>query len=532
MSSESTKVNQISSTYDEFPYVSKSFSQTHPSFLKAACSLFDFETPAIETANILEIGCSFGGNIIPIARHFPKANIVGLDLSQKQISVGKTAIEAMGLNNIELDHQDISTYQVPAKKFDYIICHGVFSWVPEEVKEAIFQVIADGLSDNGVAIVSYNTYPGWKISEVYRDAMSYRSRPVDDMREKIKYGFGMLDFLKEHLPKESPWGVAIDQHYDHIRNADMSYLAHEYFEIFNSPCYFHQFMDLAHEKGLNFVCEADFQNHFFPPIALDDESYQALKREADGDIIKLEQLSDFLSNRKFRQTLLTRKTIKHTVELAGKQLRHDVLSELYIQGSFYKEEQDNQEAHWKSTQPSNGTSFKTLAVTDFIFNQLNLLEGKAIQVSDLWELAQSNGESFDKVAFFNTIAEIVLRRVVKIRSTSVQWQAGDTNKPRVEAVDRNLFEWIKQNPNTLSLSTALHDPIEHDVIADELVPILDGEHNIEDLQQHLIEAAAVGRVVFYDENQQVLSDAQKVSDAAEEHTQRLLRLLYNNGLLV
>lgn len=532
MQNESKLVSEISCTYDELPYISKSFSQTHPSFLKAVCSLFDLDTPAVETANILEIGCSFGGNIIPVAQHFPKANIVGLDLSKKQISVGQQAIKAMGLENIELLQQDIAAYQVPAKKFDYIICHGVYSWVPAEVREAIFQVIFDGLSDNGVAIVSYNTYPGWKISEVYRDSMSYRSQPVEDIREKIKYGFGMLDFLKDHLPKESPWGVAIDQHYDHIRQADSSYLAHEYFEMVNEPCYFHQFMKLAQDKGLSFVAEADFQNHFFPPVALDEESNQALKREAGGDLIKLEQLSDFLSNRKFRQTLLTRKQLSQSFDMAGKQLAHDVLSELYIQGSFFKEQnQQTQQNNWKSVQTSNTTAFIEMPVTDFIFNQLNLLQGKAIKVGDLWEFSQSNTDGFDKTIFFNTIAEIILRRVVKIRSTAVTWDLENQDKPQVSETNRKLFKWMKENPDTVSLSTVFHDPIQLDIIADELLPILDGKHSIDDLQQHLVKAANAGRVIFYDDNQLVINEPEKVLNAAIEHTQKLLNLLSYNGLL-
>lgn len=532
MTKASDLVSHISSAYDDLPYVSKSFSQTHPSSLKAVCSLFNFETPDVETANILEIGCSFGGNIIPIAQQLPKAKVLGLDLSEKQILVGKDAIKAMGLKNIKLKHQDITTYKVPAKKFDYIICHGVYSWVPAQVKEAIFQVIADGLSDNGVAIVSYNTYPGWKISEVYRDSMLYRSQPVDNVREKIKYGFGMLDFLKANLPKESPWGVAIEQHYDHIRQADMSYLAHEYFEVVNDPCYFHQFMGSAESKGLNFVAEADFQNHFFAPVPLDDEAYQALKRESGGDPIKLEQLSDFLSNRKFRQTILTRKSIQQSVELEGKSLKHDVLSKLYIQGAFYKEQTESQEVQWKSSHVPNGTAFKTIPETDFIFDRLNQMNGKSINVEVLWNMAESSKQPFDRLAFLNTIAEIILRRVVKIRSVPISWGLTDEAKPQVSEENRKLLAWIKANPNTICLSTPYHEPIELGVIADELFPLLNGEHTLEDFHKHLVEAAKARRVIFYDNDNAAVSEPEHLHNAVVEHTDKLLKLLRYNGLLV
>lgn len=533
MTKASDLVNDISSTYDNLPYVSKSFTQTHPCFLKAVCSLFNFETPDAETANILEIGCAFGGNIIPVAQNFPKANIIGLDISEKQISAGQDAIKTMGLKNIKLKQQDITTYKVPKKKFDYIICHGVYSWVPEVVREAILQVIADGLSDNGVAFVSYNTYPGWKITEVYRDSMLYRSQPVDDIREKVKYGFGMLDFLKENLPKQSPWGVAIDQHYDYIRQADISYLAHEYFEVINEPCYFHQFMGLAQEKGLNFVAEADFQNHFYAPIPLDDEAYQALKRESGGDPIKLEQLSDFLSNRKFRQTLLTRSSVQQTVDLDGKKVLHEALEKLYIQGNFFQEKDNNSKnLQWKSVETPNGIAFKSVPETDFIFEKLNRLNGKTIKIEVLWNMAKSSDQKFDRTAFFNTIAEIILRRVVKIRSSAVSWEIKDKSKPQILKTTQKLLQWLKENPNTISLSTIFHNPIQLNVIADELMPMLDGKHSIDDLHQQLIEATNAKRVIFYDNNKAEISDPDKIANAAAEHTEKLLNLLSYNGLLV
>lgn len=532
MTSESQLVNDISSTYDELPYTSKPFSQTHPSYLRAICSLFDRQTPAIETTNILEIGCSFGGNILPIAMHYPKANILGLDLSAKQIAVGKTAIEAMGLKNIQLQHQDITTYQTPAKFFDYIICHGVFSWVPAAVQDAILRVVAEGLTDNGVAIVSYNTYPGWKISEVYRDAMRYRGQVVDDIRDKVSYGFGMLDFLKQHLPKQSPWGVAIEQHYEHIRHADLSYVAHEYLEMVNQPCYFHEFMSLAQEKGLSFVAEADFQNHFLAPVGLDNESYQALQREANGDVIKLEQLADFLSNRTFRQTILTRGKQHQQIEIGNKFVANDILTALHIQGTFFKEvEPQSQIPQWRCTQHPDGVAFKQTTLTDSIFSKLNAMHGQTIQVKQLWQQIQAEHPDVKQTEYLSMILELMTRRAVKICSQPVQWGVVDSDKPRVFSAIRKLFQWMQTHPNTIGLSTIQHEPFASNIITDELLPYCDGQHSREDLYEKLRLAVRAGRVIFYDDKQVQITEEQAIAEAIKEHTDSLINLLAYNGLL-
>lgn len=537
MTTEKQIVEKLSGTYNELPYTSKPFSQTHPGFLQAACSLFDVDTPPIETANILEIGCSFGGNIIPLALQYPKANIIGLDISEKQVSTGKAAIKTMGLKNIQLQQQDVTTYKTPTRHFDYIICHGVYSWVPEPVKAAILQIIADGLTEKGVAIVSYNTYPGWKIREVYRDAMLYRSQPVDEIREKIRYGFGMLDFLKEHLPKQSPWGVAIEQHYQHIREASWSYLAHEYFEVVNEPCYFHEFMHLAQEKALHFVAEADYQNHFFPPVAIDDESYQAMKREADGDIIKLEQLNDFLSNRTFRQTILSRNPGKQNVAAEGVSLQYSTLSALHIQGSFAKKiNETTNETIWESTLSSSQTQYKDTPTAQAVFRLLNETNGQTIKVDELWAAVKNEPGNADKNSFFGMIAEIVLHRSVRIRSHALTWQFDkDKDKERnpcVSLANRKLFRWLQAHPDTIGLSTVFHEPIELDIIADELLPIINGRNSEADLCEKLIAATEAGRLTFYDQDEKPLTDNQHIVAAAKEHTERLLAVLKYNGLLI
>lgn len=524
-------VQSISQSYDELPYMSNPFPQTHPDSLRAVCSLFDIATPMAETANILEIGCSFGGNIIPIAQQYPQANIIGLDISEKQIAIGKTAIEAMGLKNIKLEQQDITNYDVPDKLFDYIICHGVYSWVPEPVKKAILHVISNGLSDKGVAIVSYNTYPGWKIKEIYRDAMSFRSQHVDNVKEKISYGFGMLDFLKDNLPKNSPWAVAIEKHYQHIREASPSYLAHEYFEQVNDPCYFHEFMTLAETVGLDFVAEADFQNHFLPPVAIDDDTQKALKREANGDIIRLEQLHDYLSDRSFRQTILKRNTNQQKSSVGKEEISFNILEKLHIKGGFIKEvNEETQAPQWRTVSNHTTTLFQDTPITAFIFNQLNEQKGQTLSVKALWSKVKDE-QQIEKKVFYQHIAELVVRKAVTIRSSPNRWRIANANKPQLPSATRALARWILDNPDTIGLTTAFHSAISLDVVTNELLALLDGKHNRQALISQLIEAVSAKRITFYDTQQNVITDDKAIAQAAKEHTESLLIELQHHGLL-
>lgn len=166
-----------------FPTCQKVFF-TSPEKQKTVLQLLGYVTPELKKARVLEIGCSFGGNIIPFAIAHPDAEVIGIDLSEIQIKEGNNIIKYLGLENIQLHHKNIMNFEEDYGKFDYIICHGVFSWVTDEVQNKILEVIKNHLSENGSAIISYNTYPGWKHIDILRDIMKFRIDTLQNIGKK------------------------------------------------------------------------------------------------------------------------------------------------------------------------------------------------------------------------------------------------------------------------------------------------------------------------------------------------------------
>ena len=199
---ENTKKLEMS--YGEVPYISKTFYNTQPNKLKSNLKLLNFETPDTETARVLEIGCSFGGNIIPFALANPKSKVIGLDLSKVQVDEGNKLIDSLGADNIKLYQKNIVDYKGEFGEFDYIICHGVYSWVPEDVQNAILDVIKKSLSKNGVAVISYNVYPGWKNMEIAKDIMTFRDKYLSKKgvevtnENRVSFGKGAIEFILNH----------------------------------------------------------------------------------------------------------------------------------------------------------------------------------------------------------------------------------------------------------------------------------------------------------------------------------------------
>ena len=118
--------------------------------------MFGMETPPLSHCRVLELGCAAGWNLIPQAVDYSESRFVGVDLSQRQIDEGHSMVQSLGLDNIELRQASILDVDRSWGEFDYIICHGVYSWVDAEVRDKILAICKENLSPNGVAYVSYN----------------------------------------------------------------------------------------------------------------------------------------------------------------------------------------------------------------------------------------------------------------------------------------------------------------------------------------------------------------------------------------
>lgn len=234
--------------YKELGYKSYPFPFTTPAYLEAYGTLVGLKPPTAKTARVLELGATYGGNIISQAVHNPKATFVGIELSQDQVEKGNKIISDAKLDNVSLLQGDILNFDESLGNFDYIIAHGFYSWISDEMKDKLLDIISHHLADNGIAYVSYNTYPGWHTMEEVRQLMLFANRGYDELthKEKVLRGktVGSLvgaqilnyDNLKE---RNSKFLGALRS----VMQKDDYYVGHDHLEPHNDPCYFYQFND-------------------------------------------------------------------------------------------------------------------------------------------------------------------------------------------------------------------------------------------------------------------------------------------------
>ncbi len=311
---EPSEISDIKNSYDDLMYESGAFPQTAINNLEARARLMGLQPAPAANAKVLELGCSMGGNIITQALYYPDAEFVGIDLSGRQVAQGNAIIEKMGLENVRLEEKDILTVDESFGKFDYIIVHGIWSWVPDAVKDKIFSICRNNLTEHGIAYISYNVYPGWKRQEQLRDIMQFSGRDVleEPLEARTRKGLDALKALAEILENDKGLGgggklPAIQK----ILNHNFYYIAHEYMEAFNDPIYVNGFIEWANRHRLAYIGDTDLHVSFVSWMA--EHTRERILALAGGDYIAKEFYSDILSDRQFRRSLLCREEVGDTI---------------------------------------------------------------------------------------------------------------------------------------------------------------------------------------------------------------------------
>jgi SAM-dependent methyltransferase len=292
---------QERTAYDVFPYRSRAYMESHVDRLFTVAHLFGLSPTPVERCRVLEIGGADGGNLVPMAERLPNSEFVSIDLAKSQVEDGERWVEPLGLSNLTLLHRNFRRLQRKYGSFDYIICHGVYSWIPPRERQPLLDLLKQRLTPNGVAYVSYNTFPGWNTRKTVREFLLQHTEGIDDPDQLVERVRILLKFLHDASSDETSYGKLVRSQCQALLGTPPQYLFHGLLAEHNDPCTLKDFVRRSEEAGLAYLGDAEFGTMM--PDRL-HAAGQAAMASVPGGIVDHEQVQDYLINRTFRRTLL------------------------------------------------------------------------------------------------------------------------------------------------------------------------------------------------------------------------------------
>lgn len=286
-------------SYNDVAYTSFPDASRHPDRLATIGTLMGMDVAPVATCRVLELACGDGSNLVPIAATLPNASFVGFDFAAVPVARAQRMARDLGLTNIRLLQLDLRDLPADLGPFDYIVAHGLYSWIPAEARAHVMPLIARHLAPNGVAFVSYNTLPGCHMRRAVWEMLKYHTRDIPDMPAKVAAARSLIGLVSVPADGEIASAAALRAEVRLAGEGPDAALAHDDMSEPNDPVYFHEFMADAARGGLVFLAEARLNTMM--GAGLPPQVRQAL---GSLDRIMREQYLDFIHFRRFRESLL------------------------------------------------------------------------------------------------------------------------------------------------------------------------------------------------------------------------------------
>lgn len=512
--------------YDEVLYPGAVFPQTHPNRLATVAYLRGVNPAPISRCRVLELGCGVGANLTPMAFHLPKSEFIGLDLARRPIASGKAFIEELGLRNIQLHAMDIRDANVDQfGRFDFIIAHGVYSWVAQPVRERILAICREMLNPHGVAYISYNAYPGNHLRDLARGIMRFHTSLIRDPVEKVGQARGVLKFIAESTPNQDYYVAAVRAQLDRVLKYSDEGFFHDDLSDVNQPFYFYEFNSDAERHGLRFVGEAS-ANELQPGRFTKQVMDRMAELQAAPESVR-EQYKDFIRGMAFRQTLLCHREIT----LAPDILIHRIPN-LYVSCDATSEKSEVDPAS-KMTRFVRATGAELETAHPLIVEALNILSSEwpcEISFEQLLNQALRNAPGVQETDNSLTLAEALSKAYrtgfLQFHATPHQLTNVVSGHPLVSKLARAQLAHSDTATNQLHVGMKFPDRLSR-----RLVELLDGTRDPCSLKRELVEFVRNGHAELI-ENGSPVQDPGELQTILERRVTEGLVSLAREGMLV
>jgi methyltransferase-like protein/SAM-dependent methyltransferase len=512
--------------YDTVAYPGHPYAQTHPDHLATLATLHGMTPAPADRCRVLELGCGDGANLIPMALTLPESFFLGIDLAHAPVQRGQNMAARLGLSNIRLETMNLMDFKPTQEMFDYIIIHGLYSWVPAEVQKKVMAIAARALASQGVLFISYNTFPGGHIRCMIREMMLFHADKFEAPEEKIRQSLMLIQLIADAQNYPNRYGVLLQKEWEEdLRNRHPKALFHDELGDCNSNLYFHEFISQAAKEKLQFLCEAHFHemqaNGIKPHI-------KDMMAGLGDDIISREQYFDFLIGRRFRQTLLCHDHIQVDRSLPAKTVMQFLIASKAHPEKPVDRPDRTREVKFLGAKNACLTSTHPLLTAALL--ELNKAWPMPLHFETLWERLNEevvwSSEYCPRPDHRTALAEALLNcfglGLVELRLWRPPLDVDIGARPLASPLARLQSDLGDTVTTLLHTSVKVTDPL-----ARRMLQLLDGTKDRPAIEQSLVQAVVSGRATLLIDHRECLDPLlieQNIRGELENQLKHLARL--------
>lgn len=308
MSSNPGGVRETGAGIDGAAYVNTFFREISPVWLSYVAALRGLRTCRLDRPfTYMELGCGLGHSSIVNAGAFPAGRFHACDFNPSHIEAARAYAAAIGVDNIEFHESSFEALldrELPS--FDFIVLHGVYSWVDDRARHAVRAFIQRRLKAHGLVYVSYNCLPGWALeAPLRRLLLELAHGEAGSLPERAERALSKLRMMSAAGLAYFNVNIAAQGAVNAYAKQPRDYLVHEFLTDSWTPFYSVDVSDEMRRIGLEYVGSATLaDNH--EALLLESHAMSAiaaLKTERERRLAQ-----DFAMNRYFRRDVFARGT--------------------------------------------------------------------------------------------------------------------------------------------------------------------------------------------------------------------------------
>jgi SAM-dependent methyltransferase len=289
----------------DVPYPRKYVAQIAPPMLRLVAALNGVQAPPEEDFDYCELGSANGDSLALFAGANPAARFVGVDVNPDHVASSRRLAERAALENVRFFERDFEGFErEDLPEFDFIVAHGILSWVSPAKRDAALAFAAAKLKPGGLLYLSYDALPGWASVEPLRRLMlDHTAKSPGGSLERARDGVAFLQrladsgagYFAQHPTARSMLAL--------MQTAGLPYVVHEYLHAHHHPMYFADLAQIVAAHGFGFVGQVPLHLNVRelatpPSIRKIAESVQ--------DRAEFEMLKDFTAHELFRSDVYAR----------------------------------------------------------------------------------------------------------------------------------------------------------------------------------------------------------------------------------